>query len=63
MSASSPQQYPDTGTPHRQTAQALSCATGRINIKATTTEGMGFCGTGEGMAAFAEKRTAQFRDR
>ena len=35
------------------TADALSCATDRVNIKATTTEGMGFCGTGEGMAAYA----------
>ena len=26
---------------------------GRINIKATTTEGMGFTGTGEGMAAYS----------
>jgi 2-C-methyl-D-erythritol 2,4-cyclodiphosphate synthase len=26
---------------------------GRINIKATTTEGMGFAGTGKGMAAYA----------
>jgi len=35
------------------TADALSCPTDRVNIKATTTEGMGFCGTSEGMAAYA----------
>lgn len=36
----------------RQTmAEALQCEENRINIKATTTEGLGFCGTGEGMAA------------
>jgi 2-C-methyl-D-erythritol 2,4-cyclodiphosphate synthase len=37
----------------RLTADALSCTKDRVNIKATTTEGMGFCGAGEGMAAYA----------
>lgn len=31
----------------------LKIPIGRINIKATTTEGMGFIGRGEGMAAYA----------
>lgn len=34
-------------------ARVLGADVERINIKATTTEGMGFCGRGEGMAAYA----------
>ncbi len=34
-------------------AQALETSPGRINIKATTTEGMGSCGRGEGIEAYA----------
>lgn len=34
-------------------AEILNIDGGRINIKATTTEGLGFTGTGEGMAAHA----------
>ena len=34
-------------------ADALASRIEKINIKATTTEGMGFCGRHEGMAAFA----------
>jgi len=31
----------------------LDLSSNRINIKATTTEGMGFCGRGEGIAAYS----------
>ncbi|MBW1828306.1 MAG: 2-C-methyl-D-erythritol 2,4-cyclodiphosphate synthase [Deltaproteobacteria bacterium] len=34
-------------------AEVLDAPSERINIKATTTEGMGFCGRQEGMAAYA----------
>jgi len=34
-------------------SEALEVPTDRINIKATTTEGMGFCGRGEGIAAYS----------
>lgn len=34
-------------------SQILEVSPDRINIKATTTEGMGFCGRGEGIAAYS----------
>jgi 2-C-methyl-D-erythritol 2,4-cyclodiphosphate synthase len=44
--------------PHMQSirdrlSQFLEIHSDRINIKATTTEGMGFCGRGEGIAAYS----------
>lgn len=43
-------------SPHREAmqrtmAKAMNCGEDRINIKATTTEGLGFAGTGDGIAA------------
>ncbi|MBI5642078.1 MAG: 2-C-methyl-D-erythritol 2,4-cyclodiphosphate synthase [Deltaproteobacteria bacterium] len=34
-------------------ARAVSCAEGRINIKAKTEEGLGFTGRGEGISSYA----------
>lgn len=50
-------QHPRLG-PHKQSirealARALGLAPARVNVKATTGEGMGFVGRGEGVAALA----------
>ncbi len=37
----------------KEIADTLGVEAGRINVKATTTEGLGFTGRGEGISAYA----------
>jgi 2-C-methyl-D-erythritol 2,4-cyclodiphosphate synthase len=37
----------------KEVADVLGIETGRVNVKATTSEGLGFAGRGEGIAAYA----------
>jgi len=40
---------------------AMGCSASQVNVKATTTEGLGFPGTGQGMAAYAVVLIEQFQ--
>ena len=51
--AQAPKLAPYLPEMRRQLARVLKAAENRINIKATTSEGLGFCGKREGMEAFA----------
>jgi 2-C-methyl-D-erythritol 2,4-cyclodiphosphate synthase len=51
--AQAPKISPFVDKMQRNISQACGVTPGQINIKATTTEGLGFTGTGEGMAAYA----------
>lgn len=51
--AQAPKIAPFIDQMRRNIAKALQTEPGRLNIKATTTEGMGFTGRGEGISAYS----------
>ena len=51
--AQAPRLAPHLGEMRARLASDLGIAAGGVNVKATTTEGMGFCGRGEGIASHA----------
>lgn len=51
--AQAPKLAPYTAAMRRNVAAALGIALGQVSIKATSTDGLGFTGGGEGMAAHA----------
>jgi 2-C-methyl-D-erythritol 2,4-cyclodiphosphate synthase len=51
--AEEPKMAPHVGAMRKNIAAVLGCAVDDVGIKATTTEGMGFCGRGDGIAAMA----------
>ena len=51
--AESPKMAAHIPAMRERVAKALETNASQINIKATTTEGLGFCGSGEGIEAFA----------
>ncbi|MCU7849924.1 MAG: 2-C-methyl-D-erythritol 2,4-cyclodiphosphate synthase [Candidatus Thiodiazotropha sp. (ex Lucinoma kastoroae)] len=59
--AQRPKLAPHIGAMRQHLAEDLRVTPGRVNIKATTTEGMGFTGRGEGIAAFAIVLLEEYR--
>jgi 2-C-methyl-D-erythritol 2,4-cyclodiphosphate synthase len=53
IAAQAPRLAPHVDAMRAVLAADLGCAPARVNVKATTTERMGFTGRGEGIAAFA----------
>jgi 2-C-methyl-D-erythritol 2,4-cyclodiphosphate synthase len=57
-----PRIAPHVETMRRNIATDLDCPLGHVNIKATTSEKLGFTGRGEGIAAFAVALLTRRRD-
>jgi len=53
ITAQAPKLAPHLSNMRERLAQTLEASVSQINIKATTSEGLGFCGRREGMEAFA----------
>lgn len=53
ITAQAPKLAPHLSNMRERLAQVLEVSVAHINIKATTSEGLGFCGKREGMEAFA----------
>ena len=53
ITAQAPKLAPHLSNMRERLAQTLEVSVSQINIKATTSEGLGFCGRREGMEAFA----------
>lgn len=51
--AQKPKMAPHIPTMRENIARVLDAAVGQVNVKATTEEGLGFTGTGEGISAHA----------
>ena len=61
--AERPKLAPFLMTMKERLSEALEIQVGQVNIKATTTEGLGFCGRQEGMEAFAVVSLVGLEDR